>query len=446
MTKLASSSAELAALRALCSPSKKVSGKLLAGTDETYLHNREAVESYKRIRAQILSTGEVPSWRELTEDPTLSEDARDFLKESEGDIDKVSQADGIVRVLNKYRQLRGMYLMAEDILTTLQDKKVDNLKLLDDITDTLSKLRAERSIEDLAVHFGVGNNSVALVKDIIYNQDEPNYIPTGFRDFDIKNGGFLYKSLVILAGTSGGGKSQMASQLCVNWTRMGYRVVLVPLEMSKSETTARILANVSGVDVRKIILRKLTEGEQSIVYSKYAKFVRRAKAKGGRYTLLKPEQDMTIEEILTIAQTYGPKVVVVDYISLLKGVDDDDQWRKLGAIARYCKIWADTHDKIVVLLAQLSEDGKIRYAQAIKEHADYAWTFVSTKETRENNLINIEPIKGRNAELFPFSLRAQMNIMRIGDLSNDDREASSNEETSSKETKRAYDDDIADAE
>jgi len=131
---------------------------------------------------------------------------------------------------------------------------------------------------------------------------------------------------------------------------------------------------------------------------------------------------MSAEEILPIASSYGARIVIIDYISLLKGVGGDDQWQKLSDVARYCKIWASNNNKIVVLLAQLSEDGKIRYSRAIAEHSDYAWVFVSNKETRENEILNIEQLKGRNVELFPFSLRATMNTMRIGDLSEEEVE------------------------
>jgi hypothetical protein len=101
----------------------------------------------------------------------------------------------------------------------------------------------------------------------------------------------------------------------------------------------------------------------------------------------------------------------------------------------------------------------------VTHNSDYAWTFVATKETRENEILNIEQIKGRNAELFPFSLRAQMNIMRIGDLDHDESSSSegneegsrpkrgssqSNKErpksTGTKSNNRTYDEDLSEEE
>lgn len=452
MAKLVSTKIELAALRGLCSPNKKISGKLLAGLDETYFYNDEAVDAYKKIRNIITNAGEPPRWHHLLEDPSVSEDTRAFLGHNKIKIKKIGQAETAVKILNKYRQLRGLYFLGEDLIDKLQKKKVDESDLIDAVSDSVAKIRANKSLKDLALHFGKNNNSYELVKKIIFEEDKKNYIPTGFRDYDSKNGGIFYGTLFTIGGSTGGGKSALAAQLALFWSRIGERVVLVPLEMSKEEQTSRLLANVSEIDVRKIILKRLSEDEKKKVIKRYKKYVRRAAEKGGRYTVFKPEQDMTIEEILSITSVYGPKVVIVDYISLLKGVGGQDQWQKLSDVARYCKIFAANNNCIVVLLAQVSEEGKIRYSQGVKEHSDYAWVFVSTKESRENEIINIEQVKGRNAELFPFSLRAQLNFMRIGDLSHEEAEAAKNKAKSGKKDKEGskpkddYIDDIADAE
>jgi hypothetical protein len=132
---------------------------------------------------------------------------------------------------------------------------------------------------------------------------------------------------------------------------------------------------------------------------------------------------MTIEDILASTYPYNSRVLIIDYISLLKGVDGDDAWQKLGAVARYCKVYAETHNKIIILLAQLSDEGMIRYSKAIFEHANYAWKFVATAATREQEIINIEQAKARNGRLFPFTLKSTLSNMRIRDLDIEEKEA-----------------------
>lgn len=446
--RLISTKSELAALRGLCSKKRRIAARILAGTDLSYFQNEASQEAFKKIRNIILKTGASPMWSDLKEDPSLDEDTRDFLEDSKIKVKTTEEADAVVRTLNKYRQLRGLWRISQDILSELQSKKVDGPALLERTSDDVTQLRMARSLKDIALHIGKSNNSYEMVKKLLYGKTIKNFLPTGFRDFDVKNGGIFFKSVLVIGGTSGGGKSALANQLAMTWTKLGENVVLVPLEMSKEEQVGRILANMSKIDIRKILLQRLSDDEKKLVEKKYKKYVRKANAQEGRYTIFKPEEDMSIEEILPVVSTYGPRVIIVDYISLLKGISGEDQWQKLGNVARFCKIFAAANDLIVVLLAQVSDDGRIRYSQAIKEHADYAWVFVSTKESRENEIINIEQIKGRNVQLFPFSLKAKLNIMRISDLDHDELEALRKEKKNKKKSKREKDyiDDISDEE
>ena len=226
--------------------------------------------------------------------------------------------------------------------------------------------------------------------------------------------------------------STLAAQLGINWASMGEDVTFVPLEMSKKEMTARLLANASSIDVRKILFAKMSKDEKKIFWKAYKKFVISKKKTGGSFRIFKPESDMTIEEILASVYPFGSRVVIIDYISLLKGVDGDDAWQKLGAAARYCKIYAESNNMIIVLLAQVSDEGVIRYARSIAEHANYAWKFVATNATREQEIINIEQLKARNGRMFDFTLKAKMNFMQVRDLDVDEKEELEDKKTTTK--------------
>jgi hypothetical protein len=376
------------------------------------------VQAFNAIQHHIREHGRPPRWADLKDDPAVDSSVREFMGnlDSEKRVRTVADATAAVRTLNKYRVLRGMWTMQEDILVGLQKSKMNADGLIDQASEALARIKTRKQDSDSALHYGIKGNSKSFVRDLLYSKEKADFIPTGFKDFDKENGGFMTKSLVILAGSTGAGKSALANQLSKNWAGMGEPVVVVPLEMSKLEMSARLLANVADIDSRKILLKRLSDSEKRRVYRRYRNWSAKVKAKGGRYTILKPDEDLTIEQLLPLAHTYGPKIVVIDYISLLKGVDGDDQWLQLGKVARYAKIYADIHDMIVVLLAQVSDDGIVRYSRAIREHASYMWSFVATKESMESEILNIDQQKGRNARRFPFSLSAKLDTMRIGDL------------------------------
>ena len=101
---------------------------------------------------------------------------------------------------------------------------------------------------------------------------------------------------------------------------------------------------------------------------KYLEWTKELKELGGRLTVFKPNEDVDIGEIFAAVTSLNPDVCIVDYISLLKGLDGDDQWLRLGAIARQAKINADNEKRVNILLCQVNEDGSIRYAKSISEH------------------------------------------------------------------------------
>lgn len=421
--KLVSTPTELLVLRNICSNDPAVAGSLLASVDSSYFHNAFIRDTFERIQETSKETGNIPKWRDVCEDPALSEKARDKLKSAPTSrIRTVKEASNSVTILNRYRQLRGIYELAEQAVDSCRKTKASPDKILTKIADTVVSLRQNKSVQSDALVFGAGNNSSQFVKDMM-TAETHDYLPTLFKAFDEENQGFGWGNLVVLAGTTGGGKSSLAAQLGVNFASLGEDVTFVPLEMTKKEMASRILANASGIDVRKILFGKMSPREKKVFWKAYKKFVVNTKNAGGTFRIFKPDVDMTIEEILASTYPYNSRVIVIDYISLLKGVDGDDAWQKLGAVARYCKVYAETHNKIIILLAQLSDEGMIRYSKAIFEHANYAWKFVATAATREQEIINIEQAKARNGRLFPFTLKSTLSNMRIRDLDLEEKEA-----------------------
>ena len=265
---------------------------------------------------------------------------------------------------------------------------------------------------------GHQSNANKFLKNIL-NKTKQEFIPTGFYTFDERNMGLIPGSLVTVAATSGGGKSLMAVQLGINIARAGKRVRLVPLEMTKEECYARVVSNISGISMRKIMNGKLTDREKAKVKKKWKAFEKECKRLGGRFTIWDPEEDLSMEDVLNIAKPYNDDVIMIDYIGLLSGVDGDDAWQALGRVARYAKIWAKNNKKVVILAAQLSDDGQIRYSRAIKEHSNLMWTWTYGDENRESGVIDIVQQKARNQDPFDFQLGVDMAGMRMYDLDGD---------------------------
>jgi archaellum biogenesis ATPase FlaH len=217
---------------------------------------------------------------------------------------------------------------------------------------------------------------------------------------------------MMIVGTTGGGKTLVAQNLAENMALYA-DTVYVPLEMTEEEMVARSMSAKGQVPIHRITSGKWSETEVERCIAGLQKYNRKLKKQGRRLGIFSPPVDMSFDEVITFLHPYNYTVVFIDYISLLKGADGDDQWRELTNISRQAKIYAKTHKKIVVLLAQLSEEGKIRYARGMLENANLAWTFLATEASKAAGEIHIVMPKARSYDPTPITLDVDYPCMLI---------------------------------
>lgn len=416
---------ELKVLRTVCGGDSTLASGLLPTLTTASFHYPPCIEAFRHVMSSVQSSGAIPDWHALTADPTISDKTRRVLKTCElPAVREAVKAQSLVKTLDRYRQLRGVAAIAETIYGQIDSDQVDVDELTEHISNELVSIRSRNDTKNQLKHLGKGNNSMSVLNELLNGERRP-VVPTGFKGFDDRNGGFLYGSLVVIAANSGGGKSALANQLAVNIASIAREdVCIVPLEMTEAQMMARTLGVLTGIDVVRIQQGRLTADEQKAVKRAYKKFVLDLKSDGTRMTIWSPEEDYGIEEMLFMLKPYKYRVVIIDYISLLKGADGDDQVKALGRIARFAKVYAKNTNTVVVLLAQLSDEGQVRYARAIKEHANNLWSWHMNEEESENSILDIRQQKARNQLRFNFQLSSHNSSMRItdvdGDLGSDD--------------------------
>jgi len=418
-TKIGSPRAELAVLRGMTSKDRKIAGTLIASVDESYFHYPESIELYQSLKRQMAESGEAPTYKIMLEDPELSDEARDHFKNSQPTVQTLSDAKKATKILNGLRQRRGLFNIAANINNEFRKTRVDIEDLLEKTSTGLNIVRSKKSTEDSFVHFGRNNNSLGIVKSILYEDNSDNLIPTGIKAFDDISGGLARGSMVTIGANSGGGKSLVTMAMGMKMARMGYKVLHVPLEMSKREMTSRMMANTSRFSLTKIMTQRLESAEKEIVFKRHRAWERKVKQAGGRFTVFRPEEDMDFEEIIASTSSYNCDVKIIDYVSLLKGTDGDDMWRALGAIGRQAKIHAETENCVVILVVQINDEGKIRYSRALTEHSSNSFTWIATREAKESGIIRVEQPKSRNSQAFPFLIKIDYEKMRIEDIAQD---------------------------
>jgi len=412
--RLYSAKLEATTLKSITSSADSIAGWIFPRVAKDSFGLKSSQEVFRRIQTLTSKNGTIPYWEDLMEDLAISEETREILSDvSSGVIESKREAHMIVKRLDSYRKARTFFSLQKIISTKLKADSVDLDAMEEDVADYLTRLRHRSSLEDFTTSFG-GKNFDKKSLLAVLNQSKNEFIPTGFRAFDSVNQGVPRESAFILAGTTGSGKSMLAINLAINQARIGAKISLTSLEMSLLENNRRILSCLTAIPLSQINrAHEMDRATKKMLIDGWKNFHNQVKNNGGRFDVISPDEDVTIEEQFTRLRSRGYDNNIVDYMGLLKGMDGDDQWRALGSAARYAKIYTRADKSTATLLAQLSEEGKIRYSKMVQEHASLMWTWQTPDES---GIITVKQPKARNLRAFDFPLQMDYSTMRVNDV------------------------------
>lgn len=417
--KLFSKNLELKIIKTICSGSK-TSGYMLGKLAEDHIHTDAAQSAFRRISAIARKDGEIPSFSLLCEDPTLSDSVRTTLRDFDKPAFRKSEIEKSIKKIKQFHTLRGLLQLSENIVEQLSNDGVDVDEVLNDISNKIAQVRSG-SIETRVYKFGVGNNTSELLNEIVEGEGI-SLIPSTIEAWDSVNGGIPITACVLMAATTGGGKSISASSMCKRLSERGYKPGVYSLEMSAKEVASRLIADVCNVPVHKVIRGKkgLTENERKHIQKTFSKWIKEVKENGGSYHLFDVDGSVTVTQALYNAKAYGVDIVVIDYVALLDGMDGDDDWRNLSEAVRQGKKFSRVHGIPVVFLAQLGDDGKLRYSKRMLDDADIAFVWRGDEEAKETGIIHVSTPKSRNMTPINFEMMMDWEYTRMRDLTEDE--------------------------
>lgn len=423
---LYSPNGEMDLIKTLTNPetSDKARAAVLGKLDQSLFNAPATLAAFRRIQTLAQKRQRVPIWDDLIDDPSFDADVRAELEESDRDpIRSKKRLTTVIERLDKYRKLRELLQITETSIAYFdREDKLDPDELADNISNKLAHVRKKHSTEQKIWNMGVKSNTSKFIKNTL-NKGKEKQLRTGFKEYDERNGGLPDSGVFILAGTTSGGKSVVANNLLYNLVTNNRRLtgVKITLEMTAEQELKRIMSMVTGIPFWRIKQNKLSAAEKESIVRKMAKFNKKIKKRKCQMSWVSPEGSMSIDDILNMCKPFGYNVIILDYISLLEGVDDDNQWRMLSAIARKAKVYATETKTLFVILCQL--DGKtnqLRYSQGVKEHADVMWAWNYTdEEQRALKVLPIKVVKARDGELFNLDLSEHFEVMRVGDMDSD---------------------------
>lgn len=418
--KINSPKTEIAVLRGICSKNLKLSAHLLASLNEDHFSSKSTKDIFNYVREFARENKEIPSLKLLAETVELSKESKQLLRDGRLGPRIRTKADCQVALttLDEHRKMRVVNEIGLLVSESLSDTERPADEVLKQAAELLASSKTRHANADEISTFGLKGDSLDLVKTVLKGKSIGQVIPTGYKAFDDENGGMFAGSLFIFGANSGAGKSHLSVSMALNMVSMGYKVVIVPLEMSKEEMVARMVANIAQVDSRMINTGKLTRKQQRAAYRKFKAWEKACAEKGGWFMVYRPDRDVSIEETYEVVDAFNPDVCLIDYVTLLKEDAKKEQWKHLSDVARYAKINAESNKRLNILVAQINDDGTMRYSRALTEHANNSWVWLATEETKQQGVLKIKQAKARNHSDFPFTLGIEYKFSQVSDLEN----------------------------
>lgn len=235
-------------------------------------------------------------------------------------------------------------------------------------------------------------------------------ISTGLDDLDaILNGGWYRGQVIVLAARPSMGKTALSMHHAMSAAQGGYGVLYLSMEMVASELADRAIASLGKIHLGNLLTADMNEAEWSGVT------VATGKMQDLPLHVL-DRSGLNFYQVATYARRHkrkhGLDVLVVDYLQLMAGADDEKRHAQIEEITRNLKTLAKELDVAVLLLSQLSrktEESRrpklshLRDSGSIEQDADVVIFIhreeVDDPETQWKNYADIHVAKNRQGAL-----------------------------------------------
>lgn len=237
-------------------------------------------------------------------------------------------------------------------------------------------------------------------------------VPSGFRDIDSKLAGFQDSNLIILAARPGQGKTGLTLNIAQHIAvKEGLPVGFFSLEMSKEELVDRLLVAQADIDSWRLKTGKLDDNDWGKLSNAMGELAEAP-------LFIDDTPGLSISEMRTKARRlqmeHGLKFIVVDYLQLMRGRNQENRVQEVSEISQSLKNLARELRVPVLAISQLSRAvesrgtrkpqlADLRESGAIEQDADVVM-FLYRDDPEKTEQVILDVQKHRNGPIGEINL------------------------------------------
>ncbi len=375
---------------------------------------------FLNTKNHYLNFGGVPSTRELILSfKDSSKQDKELIKTSIKDVQNSGDVNSkmLLELTEKFIKsaifAKSIIMGADSLGSHNEDKMAESFALAEEAVSV-------NLLDDL----GINLEDIDKVYD---NFTDKVGIKLGIPSFDnMIGGGFTPKTLHTVMAASGVGKSAILSSFAVQFLLQKRDVVYVTLEMSESEMSKRIYANLYDIPIT-----ELKNIDKMVYKSKYQAIkndIGNLNVKEFPTGSLSP---LALDGYLTQLETEGKiknPIVIVDYLGIMdsdKTKNRDNSYSFFGSIAEELRSVAQKRNLIIFTALQLNrsavnnleaDQAALAESMRIYNIADSAFIIAQTAEMKEKSEMRINFVKNRlSGKTWSFNIKYDYHKFRIVD-------------------------------
>ncbi len=331
-----------------------------------YVPAHEAIYSaFVELTQQMDKPGQVEIAKHLRKKNLYEGDMRTTLTEVAGKWVPVDTFPFWVAKLEDARKLRVMRL------AYLQSLELDGAEAVERIEQGVLEASASEETKRLFTGAEIADLADARLKERLENPQKVTGLDLGFPVLSEKTFGVSPGDLVLVAAATSHGKSAFAqnvvAQLGVQQKRP---VVYLNTEMGESKVTDRLLAILTGIEVKRITTGFINAAEKDVLTDATRRL------REAPIVVSDALPDLSPQKAMTLARKYkrqGAELVIFDYIGRMElGLGGKlQEYQILEQITKGLKQIAQQLKIAVMVLAQLHEEsGWLAGSKRMKNEAD----------------------------------------------------------------------------
>ena len=255
----------------------------------------------------------------------------------------------IIGALESLKILRELRFKRE-----LEDITLDTKEMLSDASKNSQEIKDIISERLEAISIKTQNQSISLGKAAkeAFSKEKVISVSSGYQSIDEIINGFDLGDLVVIAGRPAMGKSCLVANMALRLAKKGNPILFISLEMKADQISKRMIASLASIHLTKLKNNNLTSQYEVEAFQKamtIADSLPITIEDSGSLTL--PKLRYQIKKFVN--KTKG-KVVIIDYIQLIKHKGKGQRVDDVSEITNTLKDLAMEFNIVIIGLSQLS--------------------------------------------------------------------------------------------